>query len=70
MQRGGSPSAFDRVLATRFGLRAMQLVHEKTFGRMVALDGTRIVDIPLADIVGKVRTLDDERYRDAEVFFG
>jgi 6-phosphofructokinase 1 len=70
VQRGGTPSALDRLLATRFGLAAMQLVHEGKFGRMVALRGTRIEDVPLADVVGKMRTLDMDLYKDAEVFFG
>ena len=49
VQRGGTPTAFDRVLATRFGLHAVQAVHEEAFGEMVALRGTDIVRVPLAE---------------------
>ncbi|MBI2932998.1 MAG: 6-phosphofructokinase [Planctomycetes bacterium] len=70
IQRGGSPTAYDRVLATRYGLRAFDLAKEKKFGRMVALRGSEIIDVPLPDPeVGK-RTLDMALYSDAEVFFG
>src|SRR5688572_9554086 len=70
VQRGGSPSAFDRVLGTRFGLRAVDLVRAKTFGRMVALSGTKIVDVPLPPPGKQKRYLDMELYSDAETFFG
>ena len=70
VQRGGSPSAFDRVLGTRFGLAAVDLVRAKTFGRMVALSGTKIVDVPLPPPGRQKRYLDMELYRDAETFFG
>jgi len=56
VQRGGSPTAFDRVLATRYGIAAIDLVHEGKFGRMVALQGNKIVSVPLKDVVGKKRT--------------
>lgn len=68
-QRGGTPTAFDRVLGTRLGVGAARLVLQKKFGRMVALQGTRIIDVPLADAVGKLKTLDMEFYRDAAEFF-
>jgi phosphofructokinase-like protein len=55
VQRGGAPSAYDRVLATRFGVRAADLVHEKTFGVMVALRGTGLVAIPLAEATGELK---------------
>ena len=70
IQRGGSPTAFDRVLATRFGVKAADVAHEKKFGTMVALHGGHIVDVPVADGVGKLKTLDMSLYGVAEVFFG
>ena len=70
LQRGGAPSAFDRILGTRFGVRATDLVHEGKFGRMVALQGTNIVDVPIEAGVGALKTLDEEMYKVAEVFFG
>lgn len=69
IQRGGSPTAFDRVLGTRLGVGAGRLVLEKKFGRMVALSGGNIIDVPLADAVGKLKTLDPNFYRDASEFF-
>jgi len=69
LQRGGSPTAFDRVLGTRLGVNAGRLVLEGRFGRMVALHGTRIVDVSLADAVGQMKTVDEEFYRDAAEFF-
>ena len=70
IQRGGSPTAFDRVLGTRFGIAAMELVHENRFGRMVSLRGTEIVSVELKDAVAKLRTVDRELYEIAKVFFG
>lgn len=70
LQRGGAPSAFDRILGTRFGVKAADLVHEGKFGRMVALQGTNIVDVPIEAGVGALKTLDQEMYKVAEVFFG
>jgi 6-phosphofructokinase 1 len=70
VQRGGSPSAFDRVLATRFGVKAFESVLEKRWGQMVALRGNKVVNVPLDDAVRKVKKLDDEIYHVAEVFFG
>jgi ATP-dependent phosphofructokinase / diphosphate-dependent phosphofructokinase len=69
-QRGGSPSAFDRVLATRFGVRAFEAVLERQWGQMVALRGNRVVCVPLDDAVRKIKRLDEEIYHVAEVFFG
>jgi phosphofructokinase-like protein len=60
IQRGGSPSAFDRVLATRYGLGAIDMVHRGEFGCMASLRGNKIVSIPLADAVSKNRTVDQE----------
>src|SRR6266699_2592459 len=56
VQRGGSPTARDRVLATRFGLKAADLVHERRFGRMAALHGDAIVDVPLKDATSELKT--------------
>ena len=70
VQRGGSPTPFDRVLATRFGIRAVELVLAGDFGKMVALQGNRIVAVPLADAVKRLKTLDMELYDIARVFFG
>jgi phosphofructokinase-like protein len=70
IQRGGSPTAFDRILATRFGIAAIDLVHEGKFGHMVAIKGNRIVSVPLKDVVGKRKTVDLELYEIAKVFFG
>jgi 6-phosphofructokinase 1 len=69
-QRGGSPSAFDRVLATRFGVRAFELVLERQWGQMVALRCNKVVSVPLDDAVRKIKRLDEEIYHVAEVFFG
>jgi 6-phosphofructokinase 1 len=70
LQRGGSPTAFDRILATRFGIAAVDLVYKKKFGRMVAIQGNKIVSVPLKDVIGKRRTVDLELYDIARVFFG
>ena len=70
IQRGGTPTAFDRVLSTRFGIGAIDAVHDGAFGVMVALRGTEIVRVPLADAVGQLKTIDRELYHHvAEVFF-
>jgi 6-phosphofructokinase 1 len=69
LQRGGSPSAYDRVLGTRLGVGAGRLVLEGKFGRMVALQGTKIIDVALADAVGNLKTLDPDFLRDAAEFF-
>lgn len=69
LQRGGSPSAYDRVLGTRLGVGAGRLALEGKFGRMVALQGTNIVDVALADAVGNLKTLDPAFMRDASEFF-
>jgi len=57
LQRGGAPTAFDRVLATRFGGKAVELVRRNVFGKMVANNPPDIVPIPLADIVGRTKTV-------------
>jgi ATP-dependent phosphofructokinase / diphosphate-dependent phosphofructokinase len=70
IQRGGTPTAFDRWLATRFGLHAVGAVHDGDFGKMVALRGTDIVRVDLIEGTGKLKTVDPSRYAEAEVFFG
>jgi 6-phosphofructokinase 1 len=70
IQRGGSPTAFDRILATRFGIGAIDLVHDRKFGQMVALKGNNIVSVPLKDVIGKRKTVDMKLYNIASVFFG
>jgi 6-phosphofructokinase 1 len=69
LQRGGAPSAYDRVLATRFGIRAAELVLASQFGRMASLRGNDIVDVPLRDAVASTRQLDMNYYREAREFF-
>jgi len=70
VQRGGSPTAFDRILATRFGIRAVDLIREGRFGQMVGLQGTRVVAVSLEEAVAGPKTVDLEQFADAEVFFG
>ena len=70
VQRGGSPTAFDRILATRFGIKAYEMVRDGSWGHMASLRGNRIISVPLTEAVGEVKYLDDEIYRVAEVFFG
>lgn len=70
IQRGGTPSPFDRVLATRFGLAALDAVHAGETGVMVALRGTDIVRVPLAEATAQLKLVPVERYAEVEVFFG
>ncbi len=70
VQRGGTPTAYDRVLATRFGVRAVEAADRGEFGTMVSLRGTDIVLAPLADALAEPKLLDDDLYETAEVFFG
>jgi 6-phosphofructokinase len=70
VQRGGTPTAFDRWLATRFGLHAIAAVADGDFGTMMALRGTDIVRVPLAEGTGELKLVKPEEYREAEVFFG
>jgi 6-phosphofructokinase 1 len=70
IQRGGSPTAFDRILGTRFGVKAVELVKNKKFARMVALAGNKILDVPLEEAVKTLKTVDNELYDIAKVFFG
>ena len=70
IQRGGTPTAFDRVLATRFGLHAITAIAEGDFGKMVALHGTDIKRVPLASATKELKLVKPELYKEAEVFFG
>jgi len=68
IQRGGSPSAFDRFLGTRFGVAAVDLAHHEGFGRMVAIRGMKIVDVPIDEALGSPKTVDRDLYELAKVF--
>ncbi|MFI0484645.1 6-phosphofructokinase [Actinomadura sp. 9N215] len=70
IQRGGTPTAFDRVLATRFGLQAIDAVKDGDYGKMVALQGTDIVRVGLDEATKELKTVPLERYSESEVFFG
>ena len=70
IQRGGTPTAFDRVLATRFGLAAIDAAEDGAFGQMVALRGTDIVRVGLDEATAELKTVPLERYAEVEVFFG
>ncbi|MFI0899491.1 6-phosphofructokinase [Streptomyces sp. NPDC020983] len=70
VQRGGTPSAFDRWLATRFGLHAVDAVRDGDFGTMVALRATDIVRVPIGDAIARIKTVDPALYAEAGVFFG
>ncbi len=70
IQRGGTPSAFDRILATRMGIHAVDLVLQKQFGQMVVIDGNHITSIPMSQSAGRTRTVDPEIEDVARVFFG
>ncbi|MEU2369799.1 6-phosphofructokinase [Streptomyces pseudogriseolus] len=70
VQRGGTPSAYDRWLATRFGLHAIDCVRDGDFGTMVALQGTNIVRVPMADATAQLKTVPPELYEEVGVFFG
>ncbi len=70
IQRGGPPTAYDRVLGTRYGLAAVDLTHEKKFGRMVSLKGMKITDVAISEAVGTLRTIEVELYEQTRVFFG
>ena len=65
LQRGGTPTAYDRVLSTRFGLHAVEAVHEKDFGVMVALRGVDIVRVPLGEATARLKTVPPERLAEA-----
>ena len=70
VQRGGTPTAFDRVLATRFGLHAIEAANEGHWGKMTALKGIDIELVEIAEAVAELKTVPPELYEEAEVFFG
>ncbi len=70
IQRGGTPTAFDRWLATRFGLQAVDAVAEGDYGTMMALRGTRIIRVPLSEGTAELKLVSAEEYAEAQVFFG
>jgi len=70
IQRGGTPTAFDRILGTRFGVKAVELVKNKKFGRMAALVGNKIVDVSIEEAIASLKTIDMDLYEIAKVFFG
>jgi 6-phosphofructokinase 1 len=70
IQRGGTPSAFDRVLATRFGMSVINLVNDQQWGHMVALRGTDIKRVDFVEALGDLKTVPDERYEAAAMLFG
>jgi ATP-dependent phosphofructokinase / diphosphate-dependent phosphofructokinase len=70
IQRGGTPTAFDRVLATRLGVAAIDAANDGSWGQMPALRGTRVELVPLSEAVAKLRTVPPEDYEAAETFFG
>jgi len=70
MQRGGTPVAYDRSLATAFGVKAVELIKDKKYGEMTALKGNRIVSVPLEKATAGIKTLDLAIYKVAENFFG
>lgn len=70
IQRGGTPTSYDRVLATRLGMSAIDSVVAKRWGRMVALRGTDIVHVSFEDALGELKTVPDERYDEAAILFG
>ncbi|MGQ9684495.1 MAG: 6-phosphofructokinase [Anaerolineae bacterium] len=69
LQRGGSPTTFDRVLATRLGVRAADMIKEGKFGYMAALQGNQIVDVPLSEAMSRMKTVDLSLYQLAEIFY-
>jgi 6-phosphofructokinase 1 len=70
VQRGGSPTVYDRILGLKLGYRAAEAVDRKEFGNMIALKGNDAVPVPLEDAVGKLKTVSKEEYRMAKSFFG
>ena len=70
IQRGGEPTGYDRVLATRLGTAAVDLVHHNGFGRMVALRGTEIVDVPLTEAIDSVKAVPRNRWDEMRILFG
>jgi 6-phosphofructokinase 1 len=69
-QRGGSPTPYDRVLATRYGVQAADMVARGEFGRMAAMHGNQMTSVPLEEATKSLKTLDPALYEIASVFFG
>ena len=69
IQRGGTPTSFDRVLASRYGVAAIDAVHDGAFGQMVALHADEIVRVPLSDATGRLKAVSPELYDTASQFF-
>lgn len=69
VQRGGVPTSFDRMLGTRLGIHAVEMIEQKKFGRMSAIHGNEITDIPLTEAIGKLKTVPAELYENAKIFF-
>ena len=70
MQNGGSPTTFDRILATRFAISAIDFGHEGDVGKIVALRTGQIIRVPLTDATGETRRIDQVLYETVSVFFG
>jgi len=70
VQRGGTPTAFDRVLGTRFGIKAMELALKKDYGKMASVQGNKIIAVSLEAAVSELKTVDMEFYNIAKIFFG
>jgi 6-phosphofructokinase 1 len=70
IQRGGTPTAYDRVLATRYGVYAVEMALAGEFGHMAAIRGTEMVSVPLEEIADRVKKVSQDIYHTAEVFFG
>jgi 6-phosphofructokinase 1 len=70
VQRGGSPTAFDRVLGLRYGIKAVDLINEGKLGHMVCLKGNQITSIPLVEAMTQLKYVDEEWVRTAEIFYG
>jgi len=70
LQRGGTPTAYDRILSTRYGLRAAEAVKNSEWGKMVALRGNEIVAVSLAEATGETKTVPKDLYEAAATFFG
>ena len=70
LQRGGAPTAFDRVLGTRFGVKAVELAIEGKFGYMVSLQGSKIVPVPIHEATGTLKTVDMDLYELSKIFSG
>jgi 6-phosphofructokinase 1 len=70
VQRGGTPTAFDRYLCTRFGLHAVRMIEDGEFGRMASLQGGKITSVPMEEVVKGTRTVPPDLYEEAAVFFG